>query len=41
MTVSGYIAAHAIPGSFNAMSFYDFIAEEVVHMGASPTPLHC
>jgi hypothetical protein len=32
MTVDGYIAAHAIPGSFDAMTFYDFIAEEVVHL---------
>jgi hypothetical protein len=35
MTVDGYIAAHAVPGSFDAifaMTFYDFIAEEVVRL---------
>jgi transposase len=30
MTVSGYIAAHVVPGSFDASSFYDFIAKSVV-----------
>jgi hypothetical protein len=40
MTVSRYITAHAVPGSFNVMSFYDFIAEEVVHMSAGSTHLH-
>ena len=40
MTVSGYIAAHAVPGSFDAMSFYDFIAEEVVRTSAGSTPSH-
>ena len=32
MTVDGYIAAQAVPGSFDAMTFYDFIAEEVVRL---------
>jgi len=40
MTVSGYIAAHVVSGSFDVMSFYDFIAEEVVCMSAGSTPSH-
>ena len=40
MTVSEYISAHAVPGSFNAMSFYDFNAEEVVPISAGSTPSH-
>ena len=30
MTVSGYIAAHVVPGSFDGSSSYDFIAKSVV-----------
>jgi transposase len=41
MTVTGYIAAQVVPGPFDAMSFYDFIAEEVVcafHISACSMP---
>jgi len=30
ITTKGYIAAHAVPGSFDAFEFYNFIAEQVV-----------
>lgn len=30
MTVEGFIAARAIPGSYDAEEFYNFIFEEVV-----------
>jgi len=30
LTISGYIAAHVVPGSFDGSSFYNFIVEEVV-----------
>ena len=30
LTLDGYIAARAIPGSYDADEFYSFIAEEVV-----------
>ena len=30
ITMKGYVAAHAVPGSFNAFEFYNFIAEQVV-----------
>jgi transposase len=32
ITKDGYIAAHAVPGSFDAFEFYDFIAEDVVNL---------
>jgi transposase len=31
ITTDGYIAAHAVPGSFDAFEFYDFIVENVVN----------
>jgi hypothetical protein len=30
ITTKGYVAAHAVPGSFDAFEFYNFIAEQVV-----------
>ena len=30
--LDGYLATHAIPGSYDAEEFYNFIAEEVVSM---------
>ncbi|KAF8972450.1 hypothetical protein BDZ97DRAFT_1612960, partial [Flammula alnicola] len=30
MTTEGYIAARVVPGSFDSMEFYDFVAEEVL-----------
>lgn len=32
ITKDGYIAAHAVPGSFDAFEFYNFIAEDVVYL---------
>lgn len=32
ITKEGYIAAHAVPGSFDAFEFYNFIAEDVVYL---------
>jgi hypothetical protein len=31
LTIDGYIAAEAIPGSFDSMDFLEFIQEQVVH----------
>ena len=30
ITTKGYITTHAVPGSFDAFEFYNFIAEQVV-----------
>jgi len=30
ITTKGYVAAHAVPGSFDAFEFYNFIAEQVL-----------
>jgi len=32
ITKDRYIAAHAVPGSFNMFEFYDFIVEDVVNL---------
>ena len=32
ITTDGYIAAHAVPGSFDVFEFYDFIVENVVNL---------
>ena len=31
LTIDGYIAAEAIPGSFDSIDFLEFIQEQVVH----------
>ena len=31
LTINGYIAVEAIPGSFDSMDFLEFIQEQVVH----------
>ncbi|KAF8803317.1 hypothetical protein BYT27DRAFT_7029858, partial [Phlegmacium glaucopus] len=39
ITTSGYIAARAVPGSFDSDEFYDFIAEQVIfEMNPWPAP---
>jgi hypothetical protein len=34
ITTEGYIASRVVPGSFDAFEFYDFVAEDVVHIYA-------
>jgi hypothetical protein len=35
MTTEGYIAVNVVPGSYDGLAFFDFIAEEVVELTRS------
>ena len=32
ITIEGYIASRVVPGSFDAFKFYNFVAEDMVHI---------